>query len=435
MAPIARETALSRLIAVFVATGLMFMLIPGTLLGVVNLIQISGRESAGLVAPEWLQAHGHAQLFGWIGSFMLGIGFYSVPAGRRQLARAWVCWALWTAGVALRWIGNVSLAGGDAWRVALPLSAALELTAFLIFFHAVSQHRAPADRGGRLDFWIWIVIAGTVGWLAVLVVNAAAVTTATLRGDSPAVAHGFNQHFLTLVAWGVLAPFIWGFSARWMPVLLGLRPLRPAALGGAVAVAAAGIGLTFAGTALAAGICFLAAAILAVAGLRLFEPPAQTPRTRGVHPRFPTFVRMAYGWLIVAAVLGLAAARWDLSGGIWGASRHAFTVGFTAAMVFAVGQRMLPAFMGHRVLWSPRLMGIGLTLLMTGCAMRVSAEIVAYQGYAAWAWSVLPVSALVELAAVVTFAVNLILSLADRVGRLDIAGSGWHHGAETPRQP
>jgi hypothetical protein len=123
---------------------------------------------------------------------------------------------------------------------------------------------------------------------------------------------------------------------------------------------------------------------------------------------------MAYGWLIVAAVLGLAAARWDLSGGIWGASRHAFTVGFSAAMVFAVGQRMLPAFMGHRMLWSPRLMGIGLTLLMTGCAMRVSAEIVAYQGYASWAWSVLPVSATVELAAVVTFAVNLVLSLGNR---------------------
>ena len=31
---------------------------------------------------------------------------------------------------------------------------------------------------------------------------------------------------------------------------------------------------------------------------------------------------MAYLWLIVAAALGVAATRWDTSGGIWGASRH-----------------------------------------------------------------------------------------------------------------
>lgn len=51
-----------------------------------------------------------------------------------------------------------------------------------------------------------------------------------------------------------------------------------------------------------------------------------------------------------------------------------------------------------------------LVLLMTGCALRVSSEIVAYQGYAAWAWSGLPVSALIELTAVSLFAVNLTIT-------------------------
>ena len=73
---------------------------------------------------------------------------------------------------------------------------------------------------------------------------------------------------------------------------------------------------------------------------------------------------------------------------------------------------MLPAFMGHRTLWSPRLMGTGLWLLMAGCALRVSAEILAYQGYAAGAWRFLPVSATIELVAVVVFAANIGLTLA-----------------------
>lgn len=48
-----------------------------------------------------------------------------------------------------------------------------------------------------------------------------------------------------------------------------------------------------------------------------------------------------------------------------------------------------------------------LILLMTGCTLRVTSEILAYQGYAAWAWNGLPVSALMELTAVFLFAVNL----------------------------
>jgi len=75
----AREASLSRLLMTYISSGLVFMLLPGTFLGVWNLLQISGRESAGSISPAWLQAHGHAQVFGWIGSFILGIGFYSIP--------------------------------------------------------------------------------------------------------------------------------------------------------------------------------------------------------------------------------------------------------------------------------------------------------------------------------------------------------------------
>src|SRR5215831_10059330 len=73
-----REERAQRLLMVYALTGLFFMLLPGTFLGVWNLISISGRHGAAIAAP-WLQAHGHAQIFGWIGTFILGIGFYSIP--------------------------------------------------------------------------------------------------------------------------------------------------------------------------------------------------------------------------------------------------------------------------------------------------------------------------------------------------------------------
>jgi len=126
-----------------------------------------------------------------------------------------------------------------------------------------------------------------------------------------------------------------------------------------------------------------------------------------VHSSFPAFVRLAYAWLVVSCLLSIMAIRWDNAGGIWGASRHALTVGFVGLMVFAIGQRVLPAFCGMRVLWSESLMAWSLYLLFLGCLLRVAMEPLAYEGIWMAAWKVLPVSAVTELTAVSLFAINL----------------------------
>lgn len=59
------ERRLARLLGAFLGTGLVFLVAPGTLLRVWNLIGISSRHSAASVSPVWIQGHGHAQLFGW----------------------------------------------------------------------------------------------------------------------------------------------------------------------------------------------------------------------------------------------------------------------------------------------------------------------------------------------------------------------------------
>src|ERR1035441_1016922 len=90
----AREVQLSRLLVFFISGGLLFMLLPGTFLGAWNLISISDRHAAGSISPAWIQAHGHAQVLGWIGSFILGIGFYSIPKLRGGL-KPFALWPAW----------------------------------------------------------------------------------------------------------------------------------------------------------------------------------------------------------------------------------------------------------------------------------------------------------------------------------------------------
>ncbi len=95
-----------------------------------------------------------------------------------------------------------------------------------------------------------------------------------------------------------------------------------------------------------ATILFAISAVAIGLALRFAERPHGSAITQGIHPSFSIFARLPYAWLIVAASMSVWAAFADVHGGIWGASRHALTVGFAATMVFAIGPRILPHFAG-----------------------------------------------------------------------------------------
>jgi hypothetical protein len=235
-----------------------------------------------------------------------------------------------------------------------------------------------------------------------------------MRAATPEVPGNFDQKFLVLQTWGFLVPFVWGFSAKWLPVFLGLHPTRGKMLLGAVAVNTLGIVAAFLGWTKLAVVGFVMAAVMATMALRLLAPCERPAKLNGVHSSLPIFIRLSYLWAFVAALLGVWAAFTNNAHGIWGASRHALTVGFLSTMVFAIGQRVLPAFSGMNVPFSTKLMLAALSLLTFGCALRVSSEVLAYQGLMHSAWSWLPISAVTEMTAVTLFAINLALTFTSK---------------------
>ena len=409
---VARERALQKLVTAFICAGLLYMALPGTFLGVWNLIAISSHRAAHSLSPAWIQAHGQAQIFGWIGTFIIGIGFYSLSKMGRlmpfAIGRGWLSWALWTSGVALRWVAGVY---GWNWRLLLPFSAALQIAGFLVFFTTVRKHRVSRNLGGqprKMEMWMRLVLASTLIFLFALVLNLGGALYVSLRESTPAFPAGLDQRSLLVSTWGFLVVTVWGFNARWLPIFLGLPQPNARGLQAALVTLLAGILLGLADMPVACSALLIAAALLAADALHVFRPSIQPPKLQGIHPSFPYFVRGAYGWLLIAAVLSLCASLFDRNGGITGASRHTLTVGFLATMVFAIGQRVLPAFCGMRVLFSKQLMFVALLLLTIGCLLRVSCEIPAYDYNWPLAWRLLPVSAVAELTAVALFSINLI---------------------------
>jgi uncharacterized protein involved in response to NO len=415
---IERERGAQNLVSAFVLTGLTFMLLPGTFLGVWNLLSISQSHTAASLSPAWIQAHGHAQIFGWIGTFILGIGLYSLQKMQHSipfpLHNGWICWVCWSSGVFLRWATNIYL---WHWRVLLPVSALLELAAFVLFYRSVGRHR-PSSPGSKRETWITLVVGSTMGFLCALLANLALCIFVSVRDIGPAFPHGIDQRLLFLSTWGFLVPAIWGFNAKWLPVFIGLKSPSERGLLAAFVSNVFGVLFALSGFLKISASLLLLGTVVAVLALHVLESSERAAKILNVHASFPVFVRIAYAWLGVAALLTVWATGADRAGGIWGASRHALTVGFIAAMVFAIGQRVLPAFCGMKVLFSTRLMLWSLALLNVGCVLRVASEIPAYEGYWAHAWRVLPVSAVTELIAVTLFAINVSVSILKPLRRI-----------------
>jgi uncharacterized protein involved in response to NO len=411
------ERQKSLMLRAWIIAGLFFMALPGTLLGFSNLLTISAHHGLGMLPAAWIEGHGHAQMFGWIGSFILGIGFYSQPARGKSILRFPLsCFVLWTAGVALRWFANIY---GWHWRTLFVISASAELLALLLFLSAARHHRLPENgktkSKPRIEPWMVSVFVGTAGLLAGVVFNFVECLRLAIAGTGESFPHALDQRYLVILGWGFLVPTVWGFSARWLPAFLAIgapreRLFRYALLVDVLAVVAALCGLVPAATVL-----LTLASVLVLLALRLATRPHGKPKVQGIHPSFTFFIRLAYIWLVIAAGMSVLAALADVHNGIWGASRHALTVGFAATMVFAIGPRILPHFGGVYHLFSKGLMLWSLVLLQCGCTLRVAAEPLAYEGLSTFAWGVLPLSATLELTGVLLFGLNL--AMTDAKGR------------------
>ena len=347
---VACERLKSLMLRAWILAGIFFMALPGTLLGFSNLMAISTHHGLGALPAAWIQGHGHAQVFGWIGSFVLGIGFYSQPSHGRSVIRIplTTSFALWTAGGAMRWTASIY---GWHWRSVFPISAGFELIAVLLFIAAASQHKLPERAQSkrakpRMELWMVSVLMGTAGLAALVIFNFVECLRLAINGTLPAFPHALDQKYLVLLAWGFLDASGLGVFRTLAAYLPRDCPAQRASIlhrvvPGPDRRSLRRLWLDHRGD-------DFAHLRLSHNRARIASDSASSPgpaKVQGIHPSFPSFIRLAYAWLLIAGSMSLVwAALADQHGGIWGASRHALTVGFAATMVFAIGPRILPHF-------------------------------------------------------------------------------------------
>jgi len=393
-------------VTVFSTTALAAALIAGFGLGVWLLL--ARTWGVPMFGASWLvlvQVHGLVQLFGFAGLFLMGIAFHVFPRFRgappAPVRIVGAIFATTVAGLTVRAVAQ-PLSDLPARGLLLTAGAVLltvgtggfAIAALRILVSGRNPHRADE-----------LVIA--VGVL-VMPIAALLATIAVAGGASLVVDQVADDRVLWAMLLGCLATVIFGVWARLAPGFVAAPPARAGRLLTGVATWLAGVVALVAGWSIGAWL-LLGGLSLTIVALGVFGPSIVHQPLTGAARLTRLAVRSAFVWafagvaLIVIAELGTGSEAPMIA-----AARHAIGLGFVTMMIYGVGSRALPAFLG-RHLWSDRLQLATIALTDLAVVLRVGLQ--SSGATEPIANAVLGLSGLIAYAALVTFAINVVARL------------------------
>lgn len=378
----------------FFLGGLFVILTAGAAWGVLILWKIGlGGSYTGVTVHE-VNAHGHAQIMGWVGLFIMGFAYQAFPRmWHVELPAPAIALASWLAmliGIACRC--TAMMFTESAW--ALPvhhLGVALEVVAVVSFIALLLT--AFVRSGLRVRPYIAFAFTALAFFFIQTVYSGWHIARLMAAPDREALLHQIGTYQASLrdmQIHGLAVMMIFAVSIRMFPAIFGLPEVPDrrawaawALLLGAV-VLEVGLFLTFrltgshavAGALLLPWLMLPISAALCVWPWKLWRPLPEPGRL----DRSGKFIRIAFAWLFVSFGLLLLLPVYQVVSGIafshayYGAIRHAITVGFISMMIVGMSAKVVPTLRGIGPEMLPALW-VPFVLINAGCLMRVGFQI------------------------------------------------------------
>lgn len=375
----------------FFLGGLFVILTVGAAWGVLLLWKIGQGGSFTGVSVHEVNAHGHAQIMGWVGLFIMGFAYQTFPriwhVDLPVPRLAMVSCPAMLIGIFCR--STAMMFSESAWAApghhigvlvemaAVAIFIAVLLAAFIRSRQSVQPYVAFVF--AALAFFFIQTIYG--GW------HMAQLMAAPDREALLAQIATYQAPLRDMQIHGLAMMMIFGMGIRLFPAIFGLPEVSNrrawTAFGlllGAV-ILEMSLFLTFrlTGSHTAAGAMLLPWLLLPIgAGLIVLPwklwrpPPSADPSAK--------FLRIAFGWLFISLAMLLFLPVYQIISGIafshayYGAIRHAITVGFISMMIVGMAAKVVPTSRGvgrdkPPSLWVPFI------LINLGCLLRVGFQI------------------------------------------------------------
>jgi len=367
-----------------------------------------------------IQTHGHLQLVGWVGVFIMGISLhfiprlasFPIPHPERMNRILW----LMVPGLLLRTVGGAALASLEGSPIFVPVSwlvvasGVLEGGAIVLYVSLLLETMRGSDKTRRLPALSAVkpyfgMMA--VGWVLYAGLNLFLVLHMALNSTTT-VDTAWNEFAITTFMSLVLLPVAFALSVRLFPLYLALpAPDWPVYGIGCVYLLAvclqvipaapplAGLAPEATRLVIALGMLLKGSAILWFVWqldlltrrrplgrhARFLDTGPDRPPTRpglpdyGEFGRFERLVYAAYTWLVLAAFVELLCGAaillgYSISIGT-DAIRHMYLLGFITHLIFGASVRMLPGFLRKKRVASTALVDTTFWLGSTAAACRV----------------------------------------------------------------
>lgn len=409
----------------FFLAAIVLTLTAGATWGAILLVRIAWARSFTSLSVFEVNAHGQAQIYGWVGLFILGAAYLLVPrftgVSLAHPGFAVASLPLMVTGTVVRAFGEPFPEAGLGPVFALT-GAGLQLLAVAVFLLVMVRtlRQAPA-RGATHRY-----LLAALGWFAVAavldVVHLARLLGAPTRDALLRQVAVWQFALREAQIHGLALTLIFGMSLWLLPALLrrkvamqtlAKRLWWPLQIALVVEIVAFVTFMTtyeevWAGVMWAGQVVFAGAALAFAIGLGLWQ--------RGPVTRELKFLRASHVWLAVALFMLVSAPAWSalvhepFSHAWYGATRHAVTVGFVSLTIVGIGAALVRQVTGRAL--SRKALLVAFVLLNVGCTLRVALQ--AWTDLAPAAFPVAGVSGLFEVAGLTVWGVAMGRALLGR---------------------
>ncbi|MCF6157149.1 MAG: DUF1858 domain-containing protein [wastewater metagenome] len=407
---------------IFAKTAIILVLTAGVTFGTLILSYIAVKRSFNSTYYALIQAHGHAQLYGWVGLFIMGFALYIIPRVKNTELKYKTlvnpCYGLIVSSIMLRTV--IQPFPFDFIRFLLPLSAILEVASIGLFtFIILKTIFASKEKIAIFDKFFkagiaWFLVAGFIDLGMVLYLYKYSLYEIPKAVFSP---------YVHIYLFGFACMFIFAVNVRTVYAFLDIKPVREEAVDLTFWVLNLSIPVYFIAHIFADKstialwtsqyiVFLMALAIFSfIYGLRVFEKSTKELHDVIMDRSYAKTIRTAYIWLIVSTIIFLIIPflghGTETQRLFHGSLNHALTVGFISMMIIGYASKMVPTFKGVDM-YSLKLSNLTFILLNIGCFTRVFSQIlVGTSGGKTIFYAAAGVSGWLELAALSIFGYNL----------------------------